>query len=57
VIKDPGEIDWTQEDDFDCAMMAKGGVPEAIEECKRRGIMAPVVHHGAMQTMPGPHHG
>ena len=39
MIKDPAENDWTQESDFDCAMMAKGGVQEAADECKRRGIV------------------
>jgi hypothetical protein len=56
MMKDPAECDWTQADVFDCAMMARGGVQEAIDECKRRGIHLPVVHRPAMQAMIGPHH-
>ena len=38
-IKDPGDRDWSEADNFDCVVMANGGVVVAQDECKRRGLV------------------
>jgi hypothetical protein len=50
-VKDPAENDWTTESDFDVACAALGGVQEALEECKRRGLS---LARGHLTVVPNP---
>jgi hypothetical protein len=42
--RDPAKVDWTKMDDLAVESAARGGVPQAIAECHRRGL---VIDHAA----------
>lgn len=38
-IVDPADVDWSTQDDLEVALAAEAGIPQAVTEAKRRGLI------------------
>ncbi|GAB3080963.1 hypothetical protein GCM10027053_51830 [Intrasporangium mesophilum] len=46
MMLDPAENDWSLEDDAEVWHSAKAGIPEAIAEAQKRGLLEPAPADG-----------